>query len=311
MSARTAALIAVLLPSLASAGFQASSSRNPSRSSGSTPYGPSAALDSNPATVWQVDPEQPNEGSWIEVDVPKGKIDKVSVMVGWDHEDRWKDHARLKDARIEVYTLSGVEPKLVHEQKVSFKDEKGWQSVALPSPEVGDEMSGGRVRLVVTDVYAGKDYSNLALGEFLVHLAQFDVQSVNLVSASSEQSGHDAGNLLDASTRTMWISEPEDEAPAFTIDGGRYSISSVGLRAGPTTHARPKRIEISQGSASRTYEVANNASYQWFELPAMVGYTGSGYGEITVKVLERYPGSRNQGVALSGAAFKATQLSAF
>ncbi len=310
---RSLSLFALLaLPAVALAGFNASSSKMPSRSSGSSPWGPSAALDSNPATAWQIDPEKDNAGSWIELDVPKGKVDKVSVIVGWTESDTsWADHARLKAGRIEVYTLAGAEPKLVHEEKVTFEDKVGWQQVDLPDPEVGDELSGGRVRLVVTEVYDGKDYANLALGEILVHLGEFDVQTVKMQSASSEQDGHDAAMLIDDSTRSYWLSAEDDEAPTFTIDGGRYSISRVGLRAGSTTYARPKVVEITQGSASRTFEVANSSSTQWFELPALVGYTGSGYGDITVKVVERYPGSKSQAVSLVEVDFKATQLSAF
>lgn len=312
MSRSLLATTLLLVPALAMAGFNASSSKVTSRSSGSTPYGPSAALDSNPATAWQVDPEQANEGSWIELDVPKGKVDKVSVMVGWaKDDDSWVDHARLKAGRIEVYTLSGAEPTIVHEQKFTVEDAQGMQSIDLPDPEVGDELSGGRVRLVITEVYTGKDYANLALGELLVHLGEFDVQTVTVEGASSEVDGHDAAMAVDGSTRSYWMAADDDEAPSFTIDAGRYSVSSVGIVAGSSSYGRPKKVELIQGSASKTVELKNTSSTQWFELPALVGYTGSGFGSITIKVLETYPGSKSKAPAIAEAKFKATQLSAF
>lgn len=302
----------LLAPMVAVAGFQASSSKVTSRSSGSTPYGPSAALDSNPATAWQVDPEQPNEGAWIELDVPKGKVDKVSVLVGWaKDDDSWGDHARLKAGRIEVYTLSGAEPTIVAEQKFTVEDRKDMQVIDLPDPAVGDDLSGGRVRLVVTEVYAGKDYANLALGELLVHLAEFDVQTVQIEGATSEIDGHDAAMAVDGSSKTWWQAADDAEGPSFTIDAGRYSVSSVGLTPGPSTYGRPKKVELTQGNASRIVELANSSSTQWFELPALVGYTGSGYGSVTIKVLETYPGSKGAAAVLTEAKFKATQLSAF
>lgn len=311
MSLRLAAL-ALLVPGVALAGFQASSVKTTSRSSGTSPYDAAAALDGNAATAWQVDPEQDNAGQWIELDVPKGKVDKVSIVVGWGESDKtWADHARLKAGRIEVYTLSGPEPKLVLEHKFTVEDVRTPQAIDLPDPEVGDELSGGRVRLVVTEVFPGKDYANLALGELLVHLAQFDVKAFTVTEATSSADGRGTDALSDKSTRTWWEAGADDATPSFTLDAGRYSVSSVGITAGPSTHARPKVVEITQGSAVRRYDLANSASVQWVELPAVIGYTGSGFGSITVQFVETWPGSKGGAPAVAEVALKAVQLELF
>ena len=31
-----------------------------------------------------VDPEQKNEGQWIQLDTPSGEVDKLAIVIGWD-----------------------------------------------------------------------------------------------------------------------------------------------------------------------------------------------------------------------------------
>jgi hypothetical protein len=303
---------ALLVPAVALAGFGVSSHKKSSRG-GDTAHAAGAALDGDLKTAWLVDPEQENKGSWIEVDVPASKVDKLSIVVGWAEDDeRWADHARVKAARIEVLSLDGAEPKVVLQKDVVFEDKQDRQVVDLPDPAVGGEFSGGRVRLTVTDVYPGKDFANLAVSEFLVHLVEFDSLILHLdEEPSASGDGHPAMNLVDGNSKTFWESVGGGIGASFAVSSGRYSASSVGLLPGPTTHARPKTIEVSQTNVTRTYTVPDKAGWHWFELPPVVGYNGSGVGPVTVTVTEVYPGSKSGELAITDVKLKATVLDAF
>jgi len=187
--------------------------------------------------------------------VPRGKVDKVSVVVGWARDDNtWSDYSRLKTARIEVYDSESTPPRMVLEQEVTFEDSKGRQVIDLPDPSVGGEFQGGKVRLVVTGVHPGKDYAHLAMGEILVHMAEFDAQTVNIATPpTSEADGHDASNMIDGSNRTYWASEGPGANVEFAVDGGRYAVSSIGLVQGPKSLSRPRTIEVTQSYNTKRY----------------------------------------------------------
>jgi hypothetical protein len=310
---RTFPVVAVglLVPALALGGFSASSHRKASRD-GASPWDAAAALDGNPATAWLVDPEQPNAGQWLQLDVPNGKVDKLSVNVGWEEsDDAWADHARLKKARVELVSLAGGEAKTVLEKEVEFKDEKGRQTVDLPDTAVGDELEGGRVRLVVLEVYPGKDYENLAVSEVLVHLGEFDAQTRKVVNASTTADGHAADAVVDADPKTFWASRETDAEPTLVVSAGRYSASSITFTDGPATYARPKKIEIVQSDAKRVYDVPEKAGVHTFEVPPLFGYTGSNFGDVTIKILETWPGTTSKSVAIADVKFKATAFEPF
>lgn len=298
----------VLVPAVAFAGFGASSFKRNNNSD----FGPQAALDGNPTTAWLVSPDQENEGSWIELDVPMGKVDKVSLIVGWAKDDEsWKDHARLKDARIEVFDLDSGSPVLVHKSDVALKDEQGRQVIDLPDPKVGGEFAGGRVRVTVTGTYQGQDYAHMAMSELLVHMVEFDAATVKLTSApDSEADGKPGTNMIDGDPKTFWASVKESPVE-FRVDGGRYSVSSIGITPGPTTHGRPKQIELTQSDVTRTVDLPDKPGTYWFELPALVGYTGSAMGPVTVRVIDVYPGTTTKVPAISEVKFRATMLDAF
>lgn len=308
-------LAGVLVPALAFAGFGASSYKKPSSRSTASPYDASAALDGDAATAWVVDPEQANAGQWIQVDVPRGKVDKISVVVGWNKDaESWDDYARLKAARIEVYNLdtNDGEPKLVAEKEVTFEDKQEIQIVDIADVAVGGEYQGGRVRLVVQEVFPGKDYEHLALGELFARMIEFEAATRKVESVSSTADGSSSDNLVDDSVKTAWSPAGTDAAPAFTLDGGKFSVSSIGLLAGPKTGARPKKITVVQGGNTREYAVADVATMQYFDVPAVMGYNGSGVGNVTVTVLETYPGTvAGAPLAIADVKFRATVLEAF
>ncbi len=305
-------VVALLIPSLALAGFSASSHRKTSVSGGSNPYEAASALDGKPATAWVVDPEQENKGQWIEIDVPRSTVDKVSVIVGWDNgEGSWDDYARIKAVRVQITSVAGGEAKIVLEKDVPFEDKKDLQVIDLPDTAVGDELEGGKVRLTIVETYPGKDFENLAVGEVLVHLTEFDAKTTKVAEKSSETAEHPAAHALDASAKTYWTPDVADKTPSLAIEAGRYSVSSIGLLAGPKTGARAKKIEVVQGEAVRTYDVADTTAVQWFALPALFGYTGSNFGAVTLRVVETYPGTSSTTLGLAEVSLKATALEAF
>ena len=141
---------------------------------------------------------------------------------------------------------------------------------------------------MITDIYPGQDYPNLlAVSRSLVHLKEMDA-STAFTSPPPSIEKHPADHMLDESTRTFWASPPAGKDAEFTLEASGFGISSLGVLPGPSTFARPKKIEVQVANTTRTYELQNKASMQFFTLPAVVGYTGSAWGEVVVKVLESY-----------------------
>ena len=302
-------LLSLFLATPALAGFDVSSYKKQSRS-GASDHDAAAAVDGNPATAWMVDPEAKNEGSWIYIDVPLGKVDKLSFVVGWAQDDStWQDYARLKKARIEVIDLDSGQEVVVHKQDASFDDKQDRQLIDLPDPRVGGEWQGGRVRVTVLEVYPGKNYDYLALGEVLVHMGEFDATVVNLARPpESSAASNPPENMVDGNARTFWAAASKDDEVAFEVDGGKFSVSQLGIVPGPRSHARPKVVEVTQSNVTRKHTLPDKAGTHWLPLPALVGYTGSAFGPVSVKVIEVYAGSGNNGVAITDIKFKATAL---
>lgn len=305
-------LLALPVVALASSGFETSSHKETSRNAAS-PYQASSALDSNLETAWVVNPSLGSKGQWIAIDVPRGKVDAVELVVGWAKTDEtWTDHDRIKTARIEVIDLEkGIEGEVVHEQTVTLKDDKAPQLIDLPDVAVGGDIAGGRVKVVVEEVYKGMDYEYLAVSEALIIMDEFEAMTVNITEPpSSEAEGHDVSNATDDSSRTFWASEGEGAGSTLTFDGGKYSVSSIGITAGPKSYARPKTVRVTQYGVTVEKVLADKTSAQWIRLPALTGYTGSAVGPVTVEIVDTYAGS-SSAVAISEVDFRATALELF
>jgi hypothetical protein len=302
-----AAAMTLILPTTALAGFRVSSTKTDS--SKQDRWGASSAIDSDMNTCWQVDPESEQKGEFIEIDVPFGEVDKVSLTVGWNKDKTtFADYARMKSVRIEVYSEDGA--KRVLEHKATLEDKMGIQEIDLPNTKVGSEMEGGKVKVVVEDIYPGQDYPNLAVSEVLVHLKEMDA-TTTFSSPPPAIEKHAPEAMLDGSTRSYWASPPGGKDAEFTLEASGFGISSLGLFPGPRNMARPKKIEVHVANTTRIFEVADKAAMQFFQLPAIVGYTGSSWGEVKIKVLESYPGSSSDSVAISEIKLKATNYDGF
>ena len=306
----TALLAMLTMPDVADAGFDVSTYKKESRAGGSKNNG-GEALDGNNLTCWMVDPETPNEGQWLELDVPIGKVDKLSMMAGWAVDlDTYMDYARVKKVKVEVFEVLLDGSKLVAEHVATLEDKMERQFIDLPDPAVKGDIFGGKVRITVQEVFPGKDYPNLAISQLLVHMVEFDVTVVKVNTASSEAEGHASMNLNDGDSKTFWASKTQGDGQSFEVEAPSYGVSSVALISGPKSHARPKNIEVKIGEMTRNYTMTDSATEQWFEVPALIGYTGSAWGPVTVTVVDTYPGASAQ-VGVAEVKIRATNLEDF
>lgn len=303
-----ALLVALMLPTSAFSGYEVSSFRKDGSRSANF-WNAASALDNKGETCWMVDPEQKNEGQWIQVDVPNSTVDKIAVITGFDQTEKtFFDYARIKKARVEVFSKPGGESQLVSETEVTFEDKRGWQTIDIPDAKVEADFHGGAVRLTVLEVYPGKDYPMLAVGEFRVHLKEFPAETVKLsTEPDSAESGKAADLMLDGSPRTFWAADGATEATlGFRASG--YGLASIGIQPGPKPYARPKTLEITANDIPITVTLEDKAEMQWRLLPVIVGYTGGAWGEVTVKVVDTYPGDAGKGVAISEVKLNAATL---
>jgi len=255
-----------------------------------------SALDGNLATCWMVPGESQNKGEWILLEAPKSKIDKLGMVIGWaKSESNFKDYARVKTVKLEVYKYDEDNNPVVNgSTEVNFEDKPGMQIVDLPQDlAVGDDSSGGKVRLTVTDFYPGDDFPNIAVSEVLLYLTEFDADPV-VKGASAEEAGHDKGMMADKNAKTFWAAPAADAA--FSFEAAGFSLSQVGIQPTGKDWDRAKKVEITANGRTVTKELPDNpTAMSWIEIPSVVGYTGSAWGTIEVKVLETYPGAKNPG----------------
>ncbi|MBM74068.1 MAG: hypothetical protein CMK59_01600 [Proteobacteria bacterium] len=306
------------------AGAASSSFKEESRKS-KTFWSASSAIDGNVNTAWMIKSEELSSdaldvitgdeekskwprGEWIEIDGPIGvsTVSSIGMMVGFSQsEDTFTDYARVKSAKIEVYEFSSsMELKKTSKTaEVSFEDKMGMQEVAVSGIDISSE-GGGKYRLIITDIYPGKDFDNVAVSEMMFYLKDFDVQPE---IAESEQGveGSDTSKMTDKSTKTYWLG---NEGAKFGFDAGSATISRLSITSGSSSYARPKKIKISTGGREQVHDLANTNKAQWFWVPSVTGYSGSTWDTVYVEVLEVYPGSKSQEIAIAELGAKATGL---
>jgi hypothetical protein len=292
--ARIAAFALLVVPAVGFAGgFKVSSFKKDTRNPGM--WNVESALDGKPETAWMVDPEEDSVGSFIEVDVPAATVDKITIDAGYDKDDTsFKDYPRLKSARVEIFQMENK----VGEAVIALEDKRGMQTIDLPDTKLE---GSGRVRVNVQEVYPGQDYPNLALSDVRVDLKEFPAESLKIVDPAA---GGEA--LMDKNAKTVW-SSPTVPA-SITLSASGYGLASVGLQAGPMTGGRPKTVEITANDNTQTVTMEDKQDMQWFMLPVLVGYTGSCWGKITVKVIDAYAGP---GVGLAEVGLNAATIEEF
>lgn len=297
-------LAALSLASTAFAGATASHFK-PENKLGANFWNAPAAVDGKMETCWMLHGESPNRGEWIQIDVPKGEVDKIGIMIGWAKgEETFKDYARVKEVKIEGFT-QGEGQSLIPTKSVnvSFEDKQEWQVLDFENIPIGQDMFGGKVKISIVDIYDGRDYPNLAVSEVLLYLKEFDANPT-VTDSTGTSAGQAPESLVDKNPKTFWAANAAEAS--FTLESSGFGLSSVGITAGSKDYARPKKIQITASGRSKTYDVPDTAGMQWFQVPALTGYTGSAWGAVEVKILETWPGAKSGDVAISEAALKAT-----
>ena len=289
--ARAITLFSVALcSSVAFAGATASSFKAESRL-GANYWNAQSAIDSDMKTCWQLPGDSDNVGEWVQLDIPKSTIDKISMVVGWDEsETRFTDYPRVKAARVEAFQYND-EQKLVPvaSADVQFEDKRGWQTVDIPDIAVGGDMFGGKVTITVTEIYPGQDYPNLAISELLVVLKDFDA-ATTIKDVSDEVDGKISMDMVDDSAKTYWAGTAKDASIKFEATG--FTLSQLGIQDGPKDYGRPKKVKITANNREQIFDLKDMPGVQWVQIPAIVGYTGSAWGEMTLDILEVYPGAK-------------------
>lgn len=306
-------VLALGVASTAFAGFEASSFKRESKL-GKNHWNAGAALDAKPETCWQVDPELENVGQWVQLDVPLGTIDKIGAIIGWDQdENTFHDHARVKKAKVEV-TAKKINGEIVAmgEGEVSFEDKRGWQVADMTDVKVEGEYLSASVKITVTEVYEGKDYPNLAVSEFRVHLKEFPAESLGFgpTMPSSEAEGHLGFDMMDDNKKTFWAATGDQAT--FSLVAPGYGLASVGMMQGPASHGRPKTVKLINQSQEALHTLQDKpGEMQWLLLPTMVGYTGGSWGDVTVEVVDTYPGQPGNGAAVAEIKINAASIEEF
>lgn len=298
---------AALLPLTASAGFRVSSVYD--RGNDAHQYGAASAIDDKPETAWMLHPESEQVGEHIEIDLPKSKVDKIAVMVGWEKDDKsFKDYGRIKTARLELFNDTDEGQQRVLEKTVTFEDKRGLQIIDVDDTDVGSELFGAKARLTITAIYPGADYPSVAVSEFRVILGEMDAPTSIVGDEPAPVEGFVFGNATDGNAKTFFVAEAADVG--FAVEASGFGVSSLVITPGPKTYARPKTIEVTCANQTRTFTLQDVPKAQSFSLPAIVGYTGSAWGKVEVKVKETFPGTK-PGVAFGAIQLKATNFDGF
>jgi len=309
------ALLLLLVPVTAWAGATASNFK-PEHRKGANYWNAQSALDGDPATAWMVPGESPNRGEWIELDLPKCKVDKIGMTIGWAADgESFQDYTRVKSIKVEAFSLNDrqeLSPR--GSATATFQDTQDWQVVDLSDLEVGEDLFGGKVRISITDVYDGRDFPNLAISELMVYLTEFDTSLKapdpgEAASAAAGAAGPEA--LLDSNEKTVFTTPAQ--GAFFTVEAPGFGISTVGIKPGPVTSARPKTVEVSANNRTATTVFEDNPKLpvQWAAVPSITGYSGGAFGEITVKVLDTYPGRTDPNLAIAEVYGRATNYEGF
>ena len=139
---RRLAIVSLVLFVSASAlasGFRASSFKKETRL-GANFWNIASALDGKLDTCWMVDPESENVGEWFEVDVPRSEVDKLGLVIGWAKDEAtFKDYARIKTVKVEMFGDAKAEDTKVAEATIAFEDKMEMQWVELPDTKVGSD----------------------------------------------------------------------------------------------------------------------------------------------------------------------------
>ncbi len=280
------------------AGAKASSFQKETRL-GTNYWNAGSAIDGKVETGWLLPGDSNNRGEWIEIDVPKGEVDKIGLVAGFDKdEETFADHARVKQLRVDVFSIDNEQvAKQVGSATVDVADQRGWQVIDIPDVKVGDDgFFGGKVRLSVVDIYEGQDYPNLGMSEVCVYLKEFDATpKITALSTGT------ADVLTDGNPKTLWTGAAGAE---FTVAPSGFAVSSVGF-VGDKAQGRAKTVKFTVGNITTEATLLDQPDLQWVSLLPFNGYVGSSIDDVVVTVVDVYPSAAGN-VALQEMKFRAS-----
>jgi hypothetical protein len=289
-----ASLLLLSLSPEAQAGAVVSSFKSSGRS-GLNEFNAQAAIDGKLETAWQLPGDSTNVGEHITIDVPKTVLDKVGMVIGWEQNEKaFFDYARVKTIKIEAEAYDeNNELQPAGTATATFEDKMGWQVVDIEDITIGTDFFGGKVKITVTEVYPGKDYTNLAVSELLLHMAEPHSPTLKVLSVSGEEGTNVQANLVDGNDKTFWVA-PSQEA-SFTVEAEGFSLSRIGLKAVSKEYDRAKKVRVTVKGRSQEFELPDTLNVEWVQIPPVIGFTGSAWGEVQIEVLETYAGSKYAG----------------
>lgn len=287
------ALAVLGLPAAAWAGAKASAFQKESRMGANT-WAAASAIDGRLETAWMVPGESDNKGEWIEIDLPRGDVDAITVFPGYGKSDEtFTDYPRLKKLRVDVFALDDQQnAKQVGTATLDVADKREVQTFDLPDAKIGEGLFGGKIKITVLEIYDGEDFPNLALSEVMVTMKEFDAQGVQVTEISGEDLGHERAMALDANAKTFWSTAGTTVEMTLTSNG--YGLSSIGFQAASKDYSRPKTVEVTcQGLTTTTVLPDSLTAPQYAAVPGFNGYTGGAFGDVKVKIVDVYPGPKN------------------
>jgi hypothetical protein len=304
---RAMVVMLLIAPVVAWGGTKVSSFQKETKK-GANYWSGGAAIDGKLETAWMLPGESANRGEWIEVDLPRGTVDKFVIVAGYaKDEETFKDYSRVKQLRIDFFSMNDDQGyDQVSTVTVEIKDEIGLQLVDVPDIKVGGDLFGGKAKISIVDIYAGVDYP---ISEISFILSEFEI-APTVISVSGEGSGHPKDHALDEDVKTFW-SIPEAEA-GFSLNGNSYGISSVGFQCNSKDYARAKTVEITlNGLMQRTVLEDKPGTVQWAKTAPFNGYTGGATGDVEVKIIDSYPGAKSQEICLTTLKLQSTNAMSF
>jgi hypothetical protein len=293
----------VLVSTSAHAGAVASHFQ-PENKKGTNYWNAGAAIDGKFETAWSLPGDTVNRGESITIDVPKGDVEKIGIVAGWDKdEDSFKDYPRVKQLRVDVYTIDNDQAeKQVASETLDIADKRGWQVLALKTKAtVGtDSFFGGKVKLSIVDIYDGEDYPNLRVSEVAVYLAE--MAATPTLKIDSGTTTGDETALTDNNAKTLWVGTP---GATFTVSPMGWAISSIGFQ-GDKTKGRAKTVKVKVGDAGpeQTFTLNDKPDLQWISLAPFNGVVGSTIDDVQITVVDSYGAD----VGLQELKFKATSF---
>lgn len=274
-------------------------------------WSPANVIDGDPKTFWQEGVEGPGEGSWIKIDLPRSRVNQILISGGHAEDERmFQKYSRAKDISIELYSVDDDRTvKPIKQVSVTLEDKFGMQTVDMGATDIGSELFGGEMRIVIHSVYPGKDFVDTVLGEVKVVLDEYPAQ-LAFTSATTNgavEKGEDVKTEVkgEAADTTVVVTKDVDVATGFEVgwapvgsvigqelvfEAPDYGLAAMLIDngAGGKTKpaARPKKVQITVGSFLQTeIELEDKPGLQRIEFPYTNGYNGGHFGRITVKVL--------------------------